>query len=383
MEPPGGRREPPGGRREPQARAANPQAVAPVPNGFVGMNVDGPVYPDTAPGINLAQQFPKMRAAGVQSVRAVFNWAAAQPYANWSQVPAADTAAFVNVGGIPTDFTSMDEIVGLAAQQRMSVLPVVIYAPPWDVTGQTSTIFGRPATDGPYANFVTDLVARYGPRGSFWRGRSGPSIPIRHWQIWNEPNLEVFWPAQPFAQSYVALLAAAHAAIKRADPGAQVVLAGLTNSSWVELQSIYRVRGARAAFDAVAAHPYTANPAGVITILGYVRAVMDAHGDRSKPILATEIGWPSAQGVASVGASPTLVTTEAGQARKTAAVIPLLAHARRSLNVAGFDYYTWASQQSPDGYAFSFAGLFKDIGGRLIAKPVLAAFASAAHAIER
>jgi len=163
-------------------------AASPVPSGFVGMNLDGPIYPDTAPGIDLAQQFARMQAAGVTSVRAVFNWAAAQPYANWSQVPAGGTTAFVNDGGIPTDFTSMDEIVGLAASAGDERPAVVIYAPLWDVRGQTRTIDGRPATDGPYANFLTDLVARYGPRGSFWRGRSGPIIPIRRWQIWNEPT---------------------------------------------------------------------------------------------------------------------------------------------------------------------------------------------------
>ena len=81
------------------------------------------------------------------------------------------------------------------------------------------------------------------------------------WQIWNEPNTST-WPIQPFAKTYVALVRAARTAISRVDPGAKVVLAGMPNYSWHDLETIYRVRGARRLFDVVAIHPYTAQPAG-------------------------------------------------------------------------------------------------------------------------
>ena len=47
------------------------------------------------------------------------------------------------------------------------------------------------------------LVRRYGPRGSLWRERPGAaaSLPIRSWQIWNEPNLRVYWCNKPNASS--------------------------------------------------------------------------------------------------------------------------------------------------------------------------------------
>ena len=120
----------------------------------------------------------------------------------------------------------------------------------------------------------------------------------------------------------------------------------------------------------------------MITILGYVRDVMNANGDRAKPMFVDEIGWPSSKGIASGGAPPDLLTTEAGQASDTAAVLPLLARYRTSLNIAGFDYYTWASQATPDGYAFTYAGLFKYVHGALLAKPAFTAFKHAALAIE-
>ena len=52
-------------------------------------------------------------------------------------------------------------------------------------------------------------------------------MPIRSWQIWNEPNLAYYWK-QPFASSYVSFLKVAHAAVKKAVPGARVVLGALT-----------------------------------------------------------------------------------------------------------------------------------------------------------
>ena len=151
------------------------------------------------------------------------------------------------------------------------------------------------------------------------------------WQIWNEPHFTSYWSQQPFAPGYVKLLAAAHAAIKAADPGAKVVLAGLADFSWQYLAQIYRVPGARRLFDIVALHPYTAEPRGVITIMQRVRAVMNQFGDRAKPILATEITWPSSEGKAppQFGVS----TTEAGQAARLAAVVPLLMANRSKLGL--------------------------------------------------
>src|SRR5205085_6557189 len=101
---------------------------------------------------------------------------------------------------------------------------------------------------------------------------------ITQWQIWNEPSIGYYW-SQPFQLTYVALLREARNAVKRADPTAKIVLAGLANFSWKALAQIYAVPGARSLFDIVAVHPYTAQAQGVITILDQVRQVMDRYGD--------------------------------------------------------------------------------------------------------
>jgi hypothetical protein len=366
--------------------AAAAQSKAPsgplVPKGFVGMNLDGPaLIPQDH--VNLSSQFAHMANSGVQSVRVTFSWAAAQPYATSADVPAARATDFqAGAGNVPTSFSATDQIVELAAEHGMSVLPVVIYTPGWDAASNPGGGLSAPKRDRPYGDYLTTLIGRYGPAGSFWSTHTGiPKRPVRMWEVWNEPDIVGYWPIQPFAVSYVALLRAARAAIKKADPGAKVVVAGFPNASWKQLETVYKVKGARSLFDVVDVHPYTKQPAGVITILGYVRDVMDKAGDTRKPILAGETSWPS-----SLHRTPHMFdfeTTESGQAQNISSLLPLLAANRRRLGIIGFDYYTWVGDEYHGAYPFNFSGLLRYSGGKLSAKPALTAFSKAAHALER
>ncbi len=363
--------------KQPLAAAAS----AGVPQGFVGMVIDGPLYPGVDPSIDLGTQLDSMVASGVQSLRLTFEWASTQPYRSWKDVPAADKSQFANAGGVPTRFEALDRIVGLAAQRGLTLLPVVLDAPKWDAAHFNNAIVAIPRKDGPYANFVAALVRRYGPTGSFWHGRS-PKVPIRMWQIWNEPNIIGFWPPQPFEPRYIGLLRAARAAIKANDPGARVVLAGLPNFSWLHMQKLYKL-GARKLFDVVAIHPYTKDPAGVITILEKNRQVMDAAGDRNKPILADEVSWPSSLGKTNHNVGLDFAVTEAGQARNLGKLLPLLGRERAALHLLGFYYYTWAGSERHKGQSFDFAGLFRFSHGRFVAKPAYYVFRRNALALER
>jgi hypothetical protein len=362
--------------------AAPPPAGARVPRGFVGMGIDGPFfYPD----MDENAQMNKIVASGVQSVRTLFDWAGIQPYPDFASVPPALRSKFVNIGGVPTNFSLTDQVVGLAASHGLTVLPVLEYAPTWDSTHPGSP-GAPPSSTAAYAKFAAALVHRYGPTGSYWgQNPQIRKIPITMWQIWNEPNFTVYWSRQPFERGYVKLLRAAHNAIKAADRSAKVVLAGLTNFSWRYLTQIYKIRGARGLFDIVAAHPYTANPSGVVTILEKVRAVMARFGDRKKPIIASEISWPSAKGQAITLFEN--ATTEAGQARKTGEAVRLLARDRKKLGLRAFYYFTWITNETQPGARadpFNFAGLFRFINGvGTFQKPAYPAFVRAVRAIER
>ena len=344
------------------AHAHQARKPAAVPQGFVGMNLSEPFFD---PRVDQSAQFKTMVSAGVQSVRVVFSWAQAQP-----------------TDGGPISFDATDQVVEQAASHGLRVLPVVLYTPEWDAAPHADGTTAIPADDGLYADYVKALVLRYGPGGSYWLAHPDVRrMPIRMWQIWNEPNFTFFWPRRPFAPGYVALVKAAHKAIKSVDPGGKAVLAGMPNLAWNYLTDIYKVRGARSAFEVASVNPYTVQPKNVIVFLQKVRAVMDRFGDSKKPLLASETGWQSSNGHAAD--NDCCQVTVKQQATKIAQVLPMLAANRKSLGLQSFYYYTWVGNEFHDAPSFNFAGLFRFDGGRFVAKPAFASFRRAALGIER
>jgi hypothetical protein len=200
------------------------------------------------------------------------------------------------------------------------------------------------------------------------------------WQIWNEPNLTYYWP-QPFAKSYVSLLRLAHSAIKRADPGAQVVLGALTNLAWKSISQIYQISGAHNLFDIVSVNGFTKEPANVVLYMQLMRNAMDRYKDGHKPLIATEVSWPAAKG--ETPQHYDFNTTEAGQARNIAALLPLIGQQRVKLGLMAFYYYTWIGQEDPGSGAFNFAGLLAYHDGSVKVKPALAAFRTGVLALEQ
>lgn len=352
-------------------------AAARVPFGFAGVMIDGPM---NAPGYDPAGEMDVMVASGVESVRFAFHWVDGQPYRHLSQVPEAQRGEFVDVDGVPTTFSRFDPMVAGAAARGLTLLPNVTTAPGW--AAKRPGVFGSPPKGtAAFARFVRTLVRRYGPNGRFWaENPTLPRRPIRRWQLWNEPNLRYSWTERRWAPGYVKLLRAGRRAVKAADPGARVVLAGLANVSWADLERIYRVRGARGLFDEVAIHPYTKPPAGVITILERVRKVMARHGDRRKPVTVTEFGWPSSKGkVKGIGVS----TDRRGQAARLRKALPLLARNRKRLRLTSVYYYTWVTNDRPTSSIFHFAGLRHRLpSGRIVPKPAFHVFRRTALRLE-
>ena len=352
-------------------------AAARVPFGFAGVMIDGPM---NAPGYDPADEMDVMVASGVESVRFAFHWVDGQPYRDFSQVPEAQRSEFVDVDSVPTTFSRFDSMVAGAAARGLTLLPNVTTAPGW--AAKRPGVFGSPPQGtASFSRFVRVLVKRYGPSGRFWaENPTLPRQPIRKWQLWNEPNLRYSWTERKWAPGYVKLLRAGRKAIKAADPGARIVLAGLANVSWADLEQIYRVRGARRLFDEVAIHPYTKPPEGLITILERVRAVMTRHGDRRKPVTVTEFGWPSSKGkVRGIGVS----TDRRGQAARLRKALPLLARNRKRLRLANVYYYTWITNDRPNNSIFHFAGLRHRLpSGKIVPKPAFHVFRRTALRLE-
>jgi hypothetical protein len=337
--------------------AAPASAARQVPRGWLGVQADGPVA--DLPGA-FEGEWDQMAGAGVETVRLTFLWRTAEP----------------SPGAI--DFSAPDALVLSAARRRLEVLPNVWATPDW-AAERPGDAASPPRDRAAYGRFLAALIARYGPSGSLWAEHPEvPRIPIRAWQIWNEPSMTRYWSRQPFAKSYVALLRAASAAIRVADPRAKVVLAGLPNESWKALDAIYRA-GARGHFDAVALHPYTGKPRNVVRLIEFARDVMARHRDRRTPVWVTELSWPASLG--EVSGTSGFETTDSGQARKLGQALARLVAARKRLRIGKVVWYTWLSAEGgPNPFAWS--GLRRIRESALISAPALAVFRAAARRLE-
>ncbi len=100
-----------------------------------------------------------------------------------------------------------------------------IFADGTDVPGPGKT----PNPANKWANFVWQAVNRYKPGGVLAQANDWPAgVGVTHWEMWNEPDLDMFWDA-PLAD-YARLLKVGYLVAKQADPNAQVLFAGLANN---------------------------------------------------------------------------------------------------------------------------------------------------------
>jgi hypothetical protein len=341
--------------------AAPASAARDVPAAFYGVNYDADIAL-RAPASTQDDEWARMRPAGVESTRTVFSWDKAQTKV-----------------GQPVSFAVTDAVVVRAARAGIDVLPIVMEAPDW--ARENKDAYHSPPRDpSQYAAYLTALVGRYGVGGTFWSEH--PELvarPIRTWQIWNEPHLQYQWDTEPgvdYAPGYGRLLRTSYAALKAADPGSTVVLAGLANKSWEYLDHLYRKGRIKGAFDVAGVHPYTATVRGVVKISAKFRAVMRKRGDGGKQLWITELGLPAAQRREPKSSSP-LQTTDRGMAQfLTRAYDYVIARRReRSVGVSRIYWYSWASSYSGNDI-FRYSGLRRyDVSaGTVTDKPALAAY---------
>jgi hypothetical protein len=89
--------------------------------------------------------------------------------------------------------------------------------------------------DNPWANFVWQAVRRYMPGGELAREEDWPDEwGIRVWEVWNEPDFELFW--QGTFNDYARLLKTTYIVAKMVDPKAQIMFGGLlynTQDNWL------------------------------------------------------------------------------------------------------------------------------------------------------
>ena len=335
---------------------------APAVSGFVGITsqdtfLGGTTYQD--------KQFAAMKAAGITLIRQVFDWKYIEP----------SRGVF--------NFTGYDRFVTDAADYGIQVMPV-LYDEPSFLSSRpkhAKNIFNYPPKKmTSIAAFARAAADYFGPGGTFWKANpTVPSEPIQVWQIWDEPNLNFFWYPHANAKNYVAMLKSASQAIHAVDPTAEVVSAGMPQSSdGVNLYKFVHellAAGAGKWMNTLAVNAYSPTASGVIKLITHVRQILNSGGASGVALRVSEIGWSD------VGPKSAYRAGVKGQATKIADVIHDFGIARSTLSLRGFVYYAWKDSRPFKG-AKNFWGLHTGLlkqNGK--AKRALGAFTRAAAAL--
>ena len=254
---------------------------------------------------------PEVAQRDLELIRdAGFGWVK-QGFA-WREIEGSDKGHF--------DWTVTDRIVDQAESVGPNMIARLDSEPIW-ASGQAypnnaEIVMSPPNNNKDFADFAGAVAKRY-------KGR------IAAYQIWNEPNLAREWGGRaPDPAGYTKLLKAAYNAIKKADPDAIVISAGMAPTTRFDhvampdtefLRRMYAA-GAKPYFDALGAHgagyksppeadpgqvandpnaynngdPYCpGDPCRIYTFrhVEDLRQIMVDNGDADKRVVVLEFGW--------------------------------------------------------------------------------------------
>ena len=191
-----------------------------------------------------------------------------------------------------------DQIVDLVESYGLRLMARLSNPPAWSRADPAAGAHAPPDDLDDFVNYAVAVAERY-------RGR------IRHYQIWNEPNIYPEWGNQPIdPAAYADLLCRAYTALKTADPEIVVISGAIAPtialdgsrdlSDLVFLQALYD-NGGGDCFDVLSAQGYglfsgptdrrlRATSVNVARHT-YYRDIMVRNGDAHKPIWLSEVAW--------------------------------------------------------------------------------------------
>ncbi len=255
------------------------------------------------PAAPVAQQ-PVVRAATLAGSAPTFglnsHLATRYPDPSSMDLP-ADLVADLGVGWVREDFhwhrvqprrdvwdwTFTDAAMRALLNRDIEVLgvlgPSVGWATPYPNDPANDVSYYAPDLDY-FLDYVRGVVSRY-------------HVYIDHWEIWNEPDHEIFWRPEPDPQAYAQMLIRSAAIIKQIDPDASVLIGGINPFDTEFLQTVVDA-GAWQSFDILAIHPYvdpySPEDGNLVASANAVRGLAARYDP--KPIWVTELGWASGPG---------------------------------------------------------------------------------------
>jgi hypothetical protein len=244
--------------------------------GAVGFSSGGGLFAESPR--TLERDLSGMQAAGATWLRVDVNWAVVQ-----------------RKGRNRYSWGGFDRVIRRARAHGLNVLANVAYTPSWARPRGSNEDKVAPALLSDYVRFAEAAVRRYRPLG------------VRHWELWNEPNLGCcFWRPVAQPERYARLVRATGAAIKRIDPGATVLAGALApasggsegNLSPLDFARRFYAAGAAGSFDVLSVHPYTWPHSPTNAWPGDWDEIAELGGEHGHevPLWATEFGAPTGGG---------------------------------------------------------------------------------------
>lgn len=312
-----------------------------------------------------------IQALGVGRFRLQVSWAMVQP------TPSS-----------PIDWSHYDSIFTLAAQRGITI-QALLYATWPDSSDPAGQQYPTPGTYEytAWANpggMIWQIVQRYGYKGSFWQSHPTlPYLPVRIWEIWNEPNLPINNPGgntvQP--QAYARFLKDSATSVRQAQAQLQPLsqtntrilvggLSGPIGSSGMGIQAfvngMYTVSGVGASYDGLSVHPYGfvvgSNADKINRMKQYINAsrfVLNSNGGNGKTLWVTEVGWGATKPGLPISST---TVTEADQGSLLTDAFTWIHAQRNSLHIKYLAWYVYRDWYQPTPTWVSSAGLFREDG---------------------
>ena len=191
------------------------------------------------------------------------------------------------------DWTKTDAVYAAMQQSTPDPIMLLFNAPVWARDPSATCPSGGGCGFPPLATYDADWQA-------FVRAAITRYPDVRAVEVWNEPNLAIFWAPAADPSRYSVLLQEAHAAVAAAGSDAPVLTGGLIPATTGNgnmaakdfLSQVYADAGATA-FEGIGAHPYPHQAPYVDTMwkrLNGLEAVRDANDDGATPLWITEVG---------------------------------------------------------------------------------------------
>jgi polysaccharide biosynthesis protein PslG len=144
-----------------------------------------------------------------------------------------------------------------------------------------------PPTDDPealdaFCRYAAELVRHFRDR-------------VRHFQIWNEPNIALFWRPEPDAKAYALMVRRVSAAMREVDPDIKIlagVMAGVTEERREWAREFLSEPGTPEAFDIFDYHAYNPSPDATLEDVLAVKELVHEFAPEM-PIWQGECGCPS------------------------------------------------------------------------------------------